>query len=112
MQNPANGFLARPLAALFPFSRDEGSAAEKAALCSAAIFSLGLLPQLKPDFVSFATVASIVFAGAAAWFWLVSEHPPEVSRVQIAGSLGVTLLLCGIFGGGEAGVHIYLLTRR
>ena len=100
------------IAAMFPFKGDEGSSAALLTLCSVAIFSLGLVSRLKLDFPSTATLMSLVLGAAAAWFWLVSEHPIDVSRAETLRGLLYALGFSAVFGLVAAGVNIATLRKK
>ena len=70
---------------------------------------MGLIPKLKWDFASFSTITSFLLAAVAAVFWIISEEGPDISRLQVLGSLALTLGLAGFFGLIAAGVHIAIL---
>ena len=100
------------LAAVCSPSGDAGNTAAIAALCSAILFSLVLLSRLRMDFVSCATLFSIFFAGASAWYWLVSAHPLDTSQLLIAGSLAFAFALAAIIGLLAAAAHLWFMVTR
>lgn len=100
------------LAGIFSANGDAGGTAAIAAFCSAGLFTLVLFSQFQLNFISFAAFASIFFAGASAWYWIVSAQPVDTSQLQIAGSLAIALALAAFLGLFAVGVHIWIIVNR
>ena len=100
------------IADMFPLRGEEGGSAALITMCSAAVFTLGLVSRLKKDYPSVATVASIFLAAAAGWFWFVSEQPVDLTKTEVLNQLLITAGISGVFGLIGAGVHIEVLRRR
>lgn len=100
------------VAGMFPLRGEEGGSAALITMCSAAVFTLGLVSRLKKDFPSCATVASILLAAAAGWFWFVSEQPVDLTKTEVLHRLLLTAAIAGGFGLVGVLVHLIFFRKR